>query len=250
MISIITQNLSLSTSTVGAKPSATSSSTVTSEQIKQAQEQGGGTFEDPSLGAATIVDLSSIPKPVEQFGELRRAQYEDAGRSMETIKRELGKIDALVAKRRPELAGKWDFQLVDGKFKVTGLNAEDAKWLERKLNANTDLKGAAQAFVSTAIDNLQASSSNPPRQDFSYVTGKMENYTFYNVKEQLQEKLSFRSLLTQADQVTDSSKITMPVGDRGVDGLAVVANMLTASNQPIAGVQGSFYQTKYDPHQA
>lgn len=120
----------------------------------------------------------------------------------------------------------------------------------QQLNSNTALKGAAQAFVSTAVENLQVSSSNPPRADLNYVTKKMENYTFYNVKSQLDEKLSFKSLLSQADQVFDSNKITMEAHDRGMSGLAAVATMLTASNQPIEGRGGSFYNAKYDPLQS
>lgn len=248
MITSISQTLTpgVSTSSLTRSAAAPASGAVTAEQIKEAQERGGGTFDDASL-TATIVDLSSVPKPIEQFSEVRRAQNTDAGRSMETIKQELGKIDTMIAKRRPELAGKWDFQLVDGKFKVTGLNADDAKWLEKKLNSNTALKDAAEAFVLTAVDNLQASSSNPARQDFNYLTRKMENYTFYDVRTQLSEKLSFKALLSGADQVFDSSKITMEAHDRGMSGLAVVANMLTASNQSVEGRPGSFYTAKYDP---
>ena len=194
--------------------------------------------------------MSDALKPkVDPYGQLRLTQQEDSGRSMDTIKRELGKIDAMVAKRRPELAGNWDFKLVDGKFKVTGLNADDAKWLEKKLNSNSALKGAAEAFVSTAVDNLQASSSNPARQEFNYVSGNMENYTFYDVKDQLAEKLSFKSLLTQSDQVYDSSRIELDANSRGTSGLSVVARMLTASNEPIEGRPGSFYTAKYDPLQ-
>ena len=196
----------------------------------------------------TSVDLSEVNKrTISPFSQLRLTQQEDAGRSMETIKSELGKIDAMVARRRPELAGNWDFKLVDGKFKVTGLAADDARWLERKLNSNTALKGAAEAFVSKAVENLQASDSNPARNELNYVTGQMENYTFYNVKDQLEEKLSLRSLLTQSDQVYDSSKLTLDANSRGTSGLSVVAMMLTASNQPIEGRGGSFYNAKYDP---
>lgn len=210
----------------------------------------GTSFEDPSLGNVTITDLSNVNKPkVDPFSQLRLNQQEDAGRSMDTIKRELGKIDAMVAKRRPELAGDWDFKLVDGKFKVTGVAADDARWLERKLNSNSALKGAAGAFVSTAIKNLQASSSNPPRQELNYVTGNMENYTFFDVKGQLEDKLSFRSLLSQSDQVYDSSKMNLDANARGTSGLSVVAMMLTASNQPIEGRGGSFYNATYDPMQ-
>jgi len=173
-----------------------------------------------------------------------------AGRAMETIKNELGKIDALIAKRRPELAGAWDFQLVGGKFKVTGLNADDAKWLERRLNANSALKDAAQSFVSTAVDDFEASAANPPRGEYNYVSGKIENYSFYKVKAQLEEKLSFKSLLTQADQIVDSNRITMEAMDRGDTGLNVVAHMLTPSNQPIEGRAGPFYTTPYAPLQS
>ncbi len=240
---------SASSSSLNRSVATPTSTGPTAEQIREAQERGGGTFDDPSL-KATVVDLSKVKQPIEQFGELRRAQNTEAGRSMETIKKELGKIEAMIAKRRPELAGNWYFKLVDGKFKVTGLEADDAKWLEKKLNSNTALKGAAQAFVSTAVENLQVSSSNPPRADLNYVTKKMENYTFYNVKSQLDEKLSFKSLLSQADQVFDSNKITMEAHDRGMSGLAAVATMLTASNQPIEGRGGSFYNAKYDPLQS
>jgi hypothetical protein len=251
VITSISQTLtsSVSSSSLNKTATAASQDEATAARLEKAAALGTS-FEDPSLGAATIVDLSSVTKPkVDPYGPLRLAQQEDAGRSMDTIKKELGKIDAMVAKRRPELAGNWDFQLVDGKFKVTGLNADDAKWLEKKLNSNTALKGAAQAFVSTAVQNLQASGSNPARQEFNYVTGNMENYTFYDVKSQLTEKLSFRALLTQSDQVYDSNKINLDDNARGTSGLSVVATMLTASNQPIEGRQGSFYATKYDPLQ-
>jgi len=163
---------------------------------------------------------------------------------METIKKELGKIDAMLIKRRPDLAAAWDFKLVDGKFKVTGLNADDAKWLETKLNASTALKAAAGSFMSTAVTNLQASSDNLPRVDYSYVTRKMENFTFYDVKAQLEAKLSFRSLLTESDQIFDSERITMEAADRGMSGLAVAANLLMPSNQPIERM-GAFFSTSY-----
>ncbi|MEO3689905.1 hypothetical protein [Roseateles paludis] len=247
MISSISQASTPSTTTLRKSGSSTA---ITVEQITEAQAHGGATFEDPALGSATIVDLSKVPKPIEQFSELRRAQNTEAGRSMETIKNELGKIESMIAKRRPEIAGKWDFQLVDGKLKVTGLNAGDAKWLESKLNANTSLKAAAEAFVATALENLQASSSNPPRKDLNLVTRKMENYTFYDVKDQLAEKLSFKALLTQSDQVFDSNKISMEAHDRGMSGLAVVANMLTPSNRTIEGRPGPFYTPTYDPLQS
>jgi hypothetical protein len=232
------------------KPAAAASQDeLTAARLAKAQELGTS-FEDPSLGGV-IVTLSSDKEPkIDPYGELRIAQKETAGRAMETIKKELGKIDALIAKRRPELAGAWDFQLVDGKFKVTGLNADDAKWLERRLNADTTLKNAAESFVSTAADDFEVSASNPQRGEYNYVSGKIENYSFSNVKAQLAEKLSFKSLLTQADQIADSNRISLATIHRGETGLNVVAHMLTPSNQPIEGRAGPFYTTQYAPLQS
>lgn len=252
MITSITQALTpnVNNSPVDRTAAAASNDAITEARIQEAQAQGGATFDDPSLGSATIVDLASVKPKIEPYGELRRAQNTEAGRSMETIKSELSKLDAVIAKRRPELAGKWDFKLVDGKFKVTGVGEEDAKWLERKLNSNTALKGAAEAFVNTAVQNLQASDTNPPREEFNYASGHMENYTFYDVKDQLADKLSFRSMLSQSDQIFDSNRINLEAHDRGMSGLSVVASMLTASNQPVEGRAGTFYTTKYDPLQS
>lgn len=248
MIASISQTLTPSTSSslLNKVAVATSQDEATVARLEKAAALGTS-FEDSSLGVATF--SSDVKPKVDPYGELRLAQQEDVGRSMETIKKELGKIDAMIAKRRPELAGNWDFKLNDGKFKVTGLNADDAKWLETKLNSNTALTGAAESFVYTAVQNLQASSSNPPRGEFNYVTGHMENYTFFDVGSQLSEKLSFRSLLSQSDQVYDSNKINLDANARGTSGLAVVAMMLTASNPPIEGHPGAFYTAKYDPLQ-
>lgn len=243
MISSISQALSSSTSGPTVNKAARSATGPIAQQIREAQESGGGSFDDSSL-TATILELSTLPKPIEQFGEVRRGQNTEAGRSMETIKKELGKIDAMIAKRRPDLAGGWDFKLIEGKFKVTGLNASDAKWLETQLNENTSLKGAAELFMSTAVTNLQASSDNLPRVDYSYATRKMESFTFNDVKAQLEDRLSFRSLLTESDQIIDSNRITMEAADRGMSGLAVAANLLTPSNQPIER-KGVFFSTSY-----
>jgi len=240
---------SVSLTPLNQPAAAASQGELTAARLAKAQELGTS-FEDPSLGGV-IVTLSSDKEPkIDPYGEVRLAQMDVAGRAMETIKNELGKIDALIAKRRPELAGAWDFQLVGGKFKVTGLNADDAKWLERRLNANSALKDAAQSFVSTAVDDFEASAANPPRGEYNYVSGKIENYSFYKVKAQLEEKLSFKSLLTQADQIVDSNRITMEAMDLGDTGLNVVAHMLTPSNQPIEGRAGPFYTTPYAPLQS
>jgi hypothetical protein len=239
---------SISNPSLNKTAASASQPAVTAEQIHQAQAQGGATFDDPSL-TATFVDLSSMEPKIEPYGELRIEQKRDAGHSMETIKQELENIDTMIAKRRPDLAGSWDFKLVDGKFKVTGLNTDDTQWLERALNANTALQSAAESFVETAVQNLQASDANPARDEFNYATGHMENYTFYDVKSQLSEQLSFRSLLTQSDQIIDSSKVTMEAYDRGDCGLSVAATLLTASNQAIEGRPGLFYTDKYDPRQ-
>jgi hypothetical protein len=217
---------------------------VLAERLAKALANGGA-YEDPALGEVTIIDYSKLPKPIEQFGEVRHGQYTEAGRSMETIKKELGKIEAMIAKRRPDLAGGWDAKLVDGKFKVTGLDADDAKWLETKLNANTALKGAAEAFIATTVSHLEVSSDNLPRVDFSYVTRKMESFDFHGVRAQLEDKLSFRALLSQSDDVIDSKRITMEAADRGMSGLAVAAHMLTPNNPPLEH-KGAFFTTSYD----
>lgn len=219
---------------------------VIAERLAKAQANGG-TYEDPALGTATTVELSPYWKATQSFrqGEVQVVQAENAGRSMETIKKELGKIDVLIAKRRPELAGSnWDFKLVDGKFKVTGLDKDDAKWLEAKLNANTALRNAADSFISAATANLETTDANPARQDYNEFTGKMENFTFYKVSEQLTEKLSFRVLLTQADQIVDSKRVNMPPHTRGSTGIAVAATMLTATDPQIEG-RGAFFTTSY-----
>lgn len=240
----------LSTATAIVQTGANAAKKADATQARLEAATPGSVTEDPTLGVAVTVDISPYLKATQTFqsGPTQSAQAEDAGRSMETIKKELGKIDSLIAKRRPEIAGSnWDFKLVDGKFKVTGLNSDDAKWLEKNLNSNSALRNAAQSFISTATANLQTSDSNPARLDVSALTGRMENYTFYHVNEQLSGKLSFRALLTQADQVLDSNKLNIPTQNRGRSGLAVAATMLTASNPPIEGRAGPFYAAKYDP---
>jgi len=232
------------------KPAAAASQDeLTAARLAKAKELGTS-FEDPSLGGV-IVTLSSDKEPkIDPYGELRHAQWQQAGSAMETIKQELGKVDAYIAKHRPELAGAWDAQLVDGKFKVTGLNTDDAKWLERKLNANSALKDAAQSFVNVSVENFQVSEANPARADYNYVSRRMEVYNFDNVKGQLAEKLSFKSFLGQADQVIDSNKYTVLTAYRGHDGLDAVARLLTPTNQPIQGRAGPFNTTQYAPLQS
>lgn len=221
----------------------------TAARIEKAR-QLGTSFEDPSLGGVVVALASANEPKIKPYGELRQAQKREAGEAMATIKQELGKIDAQIAKRRPDLAGQWDFQLVDGKFKVTGLNADDAKWLERRLNANPALKGAAESFVSTAVENLEASAANPARAEYNYLSRKMEVYNFENVKTQLADKLGFRSLLAGADQISDSNNGTVLTGFRGQNGLDVVARLLTPSHRAIEGPRGPFYTAKYDPLQS
>jgi hypothetical protein len=212
--------------------------------------QPGSVVEDPSMGAVTVAEIAPYWKATESFsrGPVQVAHAEEAGRNMATIKTELRKIDAAIARFRPELSGSnWDFKLVDGKFEVTGLDTQDARWLENRLNANAALRGAAQSFIDTAAADLETTDSNPARQDFNYATGGMENYTFYKVAEQLADTLSFRSLLSQSDQIFDSERIELPDHDRGMSGLAVAATLLKASNPPIDGPPGPFYTPRYEP---
>lgn len=118
--------------------------------------------------------------------------------------------------------------------------------LERRLNANSALKGAAESFVRVAVENLEASGANPVRAEYNYLRQKMEVYNFENVKAQLADKLAFRSLLAGADQIDDSNNGTVLTGFRGQNGLDAVARLLTPSSRPLEGPRGPFYTAKYD----
>jgi|GEM_PF-4680444 hypothetical protein len=205
--------------------------------------------EDPSLSSDKSVDLTSYTKATAaQYDPQQIVQQTAAAESMDAIRTELGKIDALIAEQRPELAGIWDFKLAKGELKVTGLSEDGAQWVEGRLNSNSALVGAAKAFTATAVANLQTTEENPSRAAFNYVTGHKENYTFFDVESQLSEKLSFRSMVQQADELLGSGQIVNLGGNAyGISGLAVAASVLTASNKPIEGASGAFYTVRYDP---
>ncbi len=190
----------------------------------------GGSYEDPALGSLTLLE---IPEPLitqRAFMERQIGYDKDAGRSMNIMEKELGKISAMIAKRRPDIAGtQWDFKLVDGKFKVSGLDEDDAKWLEGKLNANDTLADAAKSLVATAVAALETTEQTPAHVDYNYLTRRMETYDFSNVADQLSEKLYFREMFRDADLIFDSKRIQLEDGSRGVAGLNVAANRLTVN---------------------
>lgn len=205
----------------------------------------GGTYEDPALGSVTITE---IPEPLitqRAFVERQIGYNKDAGRSMNIMEKELGKISAMIAKRRPDIAGsQWDFKLIDGKFKVSGLDEDDAKWLEGKLNANDKLVDAAKSFITTAVAALETTEQTPSHVDYNYLTRRMETYDFSKVADQLSEKLYFREMFRDADLIFDSKRIALADGSRGTAGLNVAANRLTVNSAPIERM-GAFYSTRY-----
>lgn len=229
--------------TTGQRPTIDSEE-VLATRLAKARENGG-TYEDPALGAATIVQ---IPEPLTSqraFRETQIAHNDAAGRSMNVIEKELDKVGAMLARRRPEIAAAhWDFKLVDGRFEVSGLDEDDAKWLESKLNANHKLVDAAKSFISTAVAALETTELTPAHVDYNYLSRRMETYDFSNVAEQLSDKLSFRALLQDSDLIFDSKRITLDDNSRGMSGLNVVANRLTVNNPPIERM-GAFFANRY-----
>jgi hypothetical protein len=223
----------------------TTSAEVVAERLCKALANGG-IYEDPSLGEATI---SHVPEPLISQPEFRERQivhYNEAWRAMDVIEKELGKLDAKIAKQRPDLAGShWDFTLVDGKFKVSGLDADDAKWVESRLNGNDRLLDAAQAFISTAVAELETTAETPAHVDYNYLSRRMETYDFSNVAEQLSEKLSFRELFRDADLIVDSKQIAVNGPTRGMCGLNVATKRLTSNSRAPLHQPNMFYPTSY-----
>jgi len=208
----------------------------------------GGVDEDPDLfGTPVSVE---VPEPLitqRAFIERQIVQRTEAGRSMNAMDKELAKIDVMIARRRPEISDEhWDFKLVDGKLKVSGLEPDDARWLEGKLNGNATLKSAVESFVATAVANLETTAdANPPHMDYNYATRRMENYDFSDVAAQLAEKLSFRGLLNDAALIIDPSKFEHLEGaTRGETGLSVAAQMLKPNDPPVER-KGAFFVTRY-----
>ena len=205
----------------------------------------GGTYEDPELGGVTLLE---IPEPLitqRAFMERQIGYDKDAGRSMNIMEKELGKISAMIAKRRPDIAGsQWDFKLVDGKLKISGLDEDDAKWLEGKLNANDTLVDAARAFITTAVAALETTEQTPAHVDYNYLTRRMETYDFSKVADQLSDKLYFREMFRDADVIFDSKRIQLEDASRGLAGLNVAANRLTVNSPPVERM-GAFYPTSY-----
>jgi hypothetical protein len=77
----------------------------------------------------------------------------DGGMAMEAIENEWQSIQKDIQKQRPDLNKvDWDFSMGgDGKFRVTGqLSEQDTQWLEKKLNADTELQNAAIQFNKAA----------------------------------------------------------------------------------------------------
>ena len=222
---------------------AQSAAEVMAERMAQGLANGE-IHEDPALGTVTIIPVPESLTHQPAFIERQIVHKNAAGRSMDIIQRELGKLDAMIAKRRPDLGAGWDFRLVDGEFKVSGLPADDAKWLEGRLNANSALMDAASAFISTAVDELETTTQTPAHVDYNYLSRRMERYDFSNVAEQLSEKLSFRELLQDADVIFDSRRINLDAASRGMSGLNVAANRLTANSPPLERA-GVFFSTSY-----
>ncbi len=228
-------------SSSGAQRAAADWVGVTAERLALAN---GGLHEDPALGAVTIIPVAESLKHQPAFIERQIVHRNAAGRSMDIIQKELGKLDAMLAKRRPDIGTGWDFRLVDGEFKVSGLPADDARWLEGRLNANPALMAAAGAFITAATGALETTAQTPVHADYNYLSRRMERYDFSNVAEQLAQKLSFRELLQDADVIFDSRRIHLDAGTRGLSGLNVAASRLTANSPPLERA-GVFFSTSY-----
>jgi hypothetical protein len=252
MLNIISQGSAQGgVASLGVKSGTNASSSTDQTAARLLAIKPGTAVEDPTLGEVTNVEISPYLKATQNFqrGPDQVEHAKEAGRSMAVIEKELQNIDAMIAKNRPNLAGSnWDFKLVNGKLKVTGLAQDDTKWLEGKLNSNKALQDAAKSFMVAAAAELETTDKNPARLDYNYSTGRMENYTFYDVNEQFPDKVSFRSLLSKSNEIYDPSVQDIPDHDRGMSGLSVAATMLTATNQPIERT-GAFYAVKYDPLQ-
>ena len=121
------------------------------------------------------------------------AAYRSANDAMSTLNDHLDKIDQSIAASRPDI-GKWDFTLKDGRISVVGdnLKAADKDHIEKQINGDKDLVGAAKAIADAAVLRYETSEDNPSASVFNLYTGKMENQTYYKVADQLNGEINPR----------------------------------------------------------
>lgn len=161
----------------------------------------------------------------------RQQPMQQANTALDTIEDRIGDIGKAISAQRPDLGkANWDFTFSKGELQVTGnISASDRKWIEAKLNGDSALKNAANAYVEAAKSYLETSDENPAYGAINGFTHSVVSYNFSNVKDQIASVGGFRNILdTLSNRYNNPSNGgTLNPGDyRGADSLEYLASLL------------------------
>lgn len=154
-----------------------------------------------------------------------------ADRAINTIEKQLKRLDLQVRQLRPQLAGvAWDVTVKDGKLKVVGeLGDEDRAWIEQQLNDDGVLSTAVGTYLQAAVDYLETSDDNPAYGAISGHTGRVQSYEFHDVAKQLDSSIRFKELNATSWEMYRNPN-TRELGDpgnyRGGSTLEILASRL------------------------